>query len=148
MNETHPPHVCWCHLMRIEVGAVVCVSMLIGLHDRMIVLGYCEWHWLQFCCMVPTILLLLHLLSQVYEGLPKISENLLVIIWILTLSPNFHCHLWSSHLGLVYNDPSHFAVFGSTHWSLPALAYLVPVVILLGSLQWIQSAALSSRVSF
>ena len=69
-----------------------------------------------------------------YEVLPKISENLLVITWILTLSPNFHHNLRSSHLGLVYNDPSDFAIFGSTHWSLLALACLVPVVILLGSM--------------
>jgi hypothetical protein len=67
---------------------------------------------------------------QMYVLLPKISENLLIITWILTLSPNFHHHLWSSHLGLVYNDSSNFAIFGSTHWSLPALACLVPVVIL------------------
>jgi hypothetical protein len=78
---------------------------------------------------------------------PKISENLLVITWILTLSPNFHCHLRSSHLGLVYNNPSDFATFGSTHWSLPALACLVPVAILLGSLQWMRNAALSTGVS-
>ena len=83
-----------------------------------------------------------------YEGLPKISKNLLVIIWILTSSPNFHRRLRCSHLGLVYNDPSDFAIFGSTHWSLPALACLVPVAILLGSLQWIRNAALSTGVSF
>ena len=83
-----------------------------------------------------------------YKGLPKSSENLLIITWILTLSPNLYCHLRSSHLGLVYNDPSDFAIFGSTHWSLPALACLVPVAILLGSLQWIWNAALSTRVSF
>ena len=67
-----------------------------------------------------------------YEGLPIVSENLLVITWILTSSPNFHCHLQSSHLLLVYNDPSNFAIFGSTHWSLPALLCLVPIGILLG----------------
>jgi len=83
----------------------------------------------------------------VYEGLPKISENLLVITWILTLSPNFHRHLRSSCLGLVYNDPSDFATFGSTHWSLPALACLVSVAILLGPLQWRRNVALSTRVS-
>jgi len=64
------------------------------------------------------------------------------------LSPCFHCHLRSRHLGLVYNDPSDFAIFGSIHWCLPALAYLVPVAILLGSLQWIQNTALSTRFSF
>jgi hypothetical protein len=60
----------------------------------------------------------------IYVVLPRISENLLVITWILTLSPNFCCHLWSSHLGLVYSS-SDFAIFGSTHWSLPMLAYLL-----------------------
>jgi len=84
----------------------------------------------------------------IYEVLPKISENLLIITWILTLSPNFHRHLQSSHLGLVYNDPSNFAIFGSTHWSLPALACLVPVVILLGPFQWGWNVALSTGVSF
>jgi len=83
-----------------------------------------------------------------YEDLPKISENLLVITWILTLSPNFHCHLWSSHLGLVYNDLSDFATFGSTHWSLPASAWFVSVAILLGPLQWRRNVVLSTRVSF
>ena len=83
-----------------------------------------------------------------YEGLPKISENLLVITWILTLSPNFHRHLRSIYIGLVYNDPSDFAIFGSTNWSLPALACLVPVAILLGSLQWIRNAGLSTAVCF
>jgi len=78
---------------------------------------------------------------------PKISKNVLVITSILTLSPNF-CHLRSSHLGLVYNDPSNFAIFGSTHWSLTAFACLLPVAILLGSLQWVGNAALSTRVSF
>ena len=91
---------------------------------------------------------ILYTLHFIYEVLPKISENLLVITWIPTLSPNFHRHLRSSHLGLVYNDPSDFAIFGSTHWSLPALACLVPVAILLGSLQWMQSPALSSGFSF
>jgi len=85
--------------------------------------------------------------TETYVVLPKISENLLIITWILTLSPNFHRHLQSSHLGLVY-DPSDFAIFGSSHWSLPALACLVPVAILLGSLQWIRNTALSTRVSF
>ena len=83
-----------------------------------------------------------------YVVLPKISENLLVITWILTLSPNFHRHLRSSHLGLVYNDPSDFAIFGSTHWSLLALACLVPVAILLGPLQRRQNAPLWTGVSF
>ena len=77
-----------------------------------------------------------------HEVLPKLSENLLLITWILTLSPNFHRHLRSSHLGLVYNDPRDFAIFGSTQWSLPALASLVPVAILLGSLQWIRNTTL------
>jgi len=63
-------------------------------------------------------------------------------------SPNFHCHLWSSHLGLVYNNPSDFAIFRSTHWSLLALACLVPVAILLGFLQWTQNSALSTGLSF
>ena len=90
----------------------------------------------------------LHVGQQQYDVLPKISKNLLIITWILTLSPNFHCHLRSSHFGLVYNDPSDFASFGSTHWSLLALACLVPVAILLGSLQWERNTALSTRVSF
>ena len=54
--------------------------------------------------------------------LPKISENLVVIAWILSSIPNFHSHLWSSHLEFVYNDPSDFAIFGISIWSLPALA--------------------------
>ena len=83
-----------------------------------------------------------------HKGLPKISENLLVITWILTLSPNFHLQLWSSHLGPVYDDPSDFAIFGSSGWSLPELACLVPLAIVLGSLQWIQNAALSPGISF
>jgi len=85
---------------------------------------------------------------MIYEGLPKISENLLVITWILTLSPNFHRHLRSSHLGLVNNDPSDFATFGSTLWVLPALACLVSAATLLGSLQWRRNVALSTGVSF
>ena len=83
-----------------------------------------------------------------YVVLPKISENLLVITWILTLSPNFYRHLRSSHLGLVYNDPSDFATFGSTHWSLLALVCLVSVAIVLGPLQWRWNVALSTGVSF
>ena len=83
-----------------------------------------------------------------YVVLPKISENLLVITWILTSSLNFHRHLRSSHLGLVYNDPSDFATFGNTHWSMPALACLVSVAILLGLLQWRRNIALSTGVSF
>ena len=50
-----------------------------------------------------------------YEVLPEISDSLLVITGTLTLSPNFHRHLRSSHLGLVYNDPSDFVIFGSIH---------------------------------
>jgi hypothetical protein len=73
---------------------------------------------------------------------------LLIITWILTLSPNFHHHFQSSHLGLVHNDPSDFATFGSTHWSLLALARLVSVAILLGPLQWRRNFALSTGVSF
>ena len=46
--------------------------------------------------------------------LAKFSKNLLVITQIFTLSPNFNRHLRSRHLGLVYNDPSDFDVFGST----------------------------------
>ena len=83
-----------------------------------------------------------------YMVLPKISKNLLIITWILTLNPNYHHHLRSSHLGLIYNDPSDFATFGSTHWSLPALASLVSVAILLGHLQWRRNIALSTRVLF
>ena len=41
------------------------------------------------------------------------------------MNTNFHRHLRSRNLGLVYNDPSDFTIFGSTHWSLPALACLV-----------------------
>jgi hypothetical protein len=41
-----------------------------------------------------------------YVALPKISENLLVIIWILSLSPNFHRHLRSSPLGLYTTIPA------------------------------------------
>ena len=87
-------------------------------------------------------------IAVVYEGLPRMSEKLLVITWILTLSPNFHRCLRNIRLGLIYNDPSDFAVFGSTHWSLPALSCLVPVANLLGSLQWIWRAAISTGVSF
>jgi len=86
------------------------------------------------------------MITTSYEGLPKISENLLVITRILTLSPNFHRHLRSSHHGLVYNDPSDSAIFGSTHLNLPALACLVPVAILLGPLQCIRNAALLTGV--
>ena len=68
-----------------------------------------------------------------YEGLPRISKNLLVITWILNLSPNFHHHLQSSHLVLEYNDTSNFVILASTRWSLPVWACLEPVVILLGS---------------
>ena len=85
---------------------------------------------------------------KVYVVLPKISENLLVITWILTLRPTFHCHLRSSHLGLVYNNPSGFAISGSTHLSLLALACLVPVAILLGPLQWIWNTTLSTEFHF
>jgi hypothetical protein len=81
-----------------------------------------------------------------YEGLCKISKNLLIITWRLILSPNFHRHLWRCHLGCVYNYSSNFAIFGSTRWSLPALACVVPVAIFLGSLQWIWNATLSTGV--
>jgi hypothetical protein len=85
----------------------------------------------------------------IYVVLPKISENLLVITWILTLSPNFHRQLRSSHLGRVYNDPSDCVTFGNTHWGLPALACLVSIVaILLAPLQWRRNVALSTGVSF
>ena len=94
------------------------------------------------------VILYLSTCHTIYVVLPKISENLLVITWILASSPNFHRHLRSSHLGLVYNDPSDFATFGSTHWSLPALASLVSVAILLGPLQWRQNIVLSTGVSF
>ena len=63
--------------------------------------------------------------------LPRISENLLLIAWILSSSPNFHLQRWSSKFLLVYNHPSDFAIFGSSGWSLPALACLVPVTIVL-----------------
>jgi len=64
-----------------------------------------------------------------YVVLPKISENLLLITWILTLSPNFHRHP-CSYLGFLYNDPSDFVIFGSTHWIQPAWACLVHVACL------------------
>jgi len=79
-------------------------------------------------------------------GYPKFRE--FVRNNMNTLSPNFHRHLQSSHLGLLYIDPIDFAIFGSTYWSLPALACLVPVAILLASLQWIRNAALWTGVSF
>jgi ribosomal protein L17 len=43
-------------------------------------------------------------------------NNMNTYLYILILiSPNFHRHILSSHLGLVYNDPSVFAIFGSAH---------------------------------
>jgi hypothetical protein len=82
------------------------------------------------------------------RGPTKISENLLVITWILILSSNFHRHLWSGYLGLVYNDSSDFATFGSTHWSLPVLACLASVAILLGPFEWRRNVVLSTEVHF
>ena len=88
-------------------------------------------------CSLPHILSIVA--SDSFHGLP-------VDLWWNFSVCNFH-H-WSSHLGLVYTDSSDFAIFGSTHWSLLALACLVPVVILLRSLQWIQNTALWTGVSF
>ena len=119
---------------------------------------YCNWYFelcLPVCCVFCDLFHIMYcnlwnhrMYIPVYEVLPKISENLLVITWILTLSPNFHHHLRSSHLGLAYNNSSDFVFFGSTHWSLPALVCLVPVVILLVCLQWIRNSTLSTRVSY
>jgi len=92
--------------------------------------------------------LLLFILLWLIRGATQNFRECARNTWVLTLSPNFHRHLRSSHLRLVYNDPSDFAIFGSTHWSLPALSCLVPDAILLGSLQWIRNAALSTGVSF
>jgi len=69
-------------------------------------------------------------ITSQYVVLAKISENLLLITWILTLSPNFHRHPSSNYLGLLYNDPSDFVIFGSTYWIQPALACLVHVACL------------------
>ena len=74
----------------------------------------------------------------------EFARNNMINYW----SPNFHCHLWSSHLGLVYNDPSDFCHFWMHSLKSAGVSMFSTCSILLGYLQWTWNVTLSTRVSF